>query len=63
MTAGCSADATARLRPWNRLDGPRIDAFESRPNLLRPSSLRVRIHIVIQALNQFARQGSSLLIR
>jgi hypothetical protein len=35
----------------------------SGPNLLRPSSLRVRIYVVVQTLNQFARQRCSLFIR
>jgi hypothetical protein len=62
-TAGCRVDAATRLRPGNRLGGPRIEPFESRPNLLRPSRFRVGIDFVIQALNQFARQRGSLFIR
>jgi hypothetical protein len=56
-------DATTRLRPWDCPGGACLDSVEAGSNLGRPRRFSVRIYVRFEALNQFARQRGSLLIR
>ena len=59
----CRMNAATHLRLWNRRGGARVQAIEPRANLLGPSSLRVGVHVAIEALNQLSRQRRSFFIR
>jgi hypothetical protein len=56
-------DATPCFRPRNGLRGACLDAIKAGANLGGPSGFRVRISLVIEALDQFARKRRALLIR
>jgi hypothetical protein len=63
VTAGCRADATTRLRPWNRRGGARVDSIEPGANLGRPCRFSARVDFAFETLNQLTCECGSLFLR
>jgi hypothetical protein len=56
-------NAPAGFRPRNGCRGTGVDLFQARANLCGPRGLSLRIHVVVEALNELAGESGALFIR